>query len=434
VSFFSLVDTDAYAAGQQDLDDWRIGWLPCRTIIFSHDAEAWNFALRRHRNLLMHIAGEMDLKKAAVAIIANETSKYAIATAVTARPFFELDVVPSVAGVAAGGADSRFLSLFRHAEAICPAELTCLPVPGVKSVAFPIPQRGTPYEFTGEKWNLTPGPRAEWTAQLAQPLRTSWPLAHCGSSDLYGHSTLLVRYCGMSGTLIRGRVQHGWTPTCETITEDSSYITRFYTWSERMSSSARARAKDAYTIGSTILYLPPMPDPGFVKKNSIVAFPHHGLWLHPMKESWVPYAEWLREFAQQRPVTVCLYPSDYENAEVRETFLSLGFSVTCAGTHYDSNFLRRIRLLIWQHDLLVTNRLSTPVFYALYLGREFHIGGPTMTTTPPDLGEDMTADPAWVAKNFPVIDKDVMRFELGLDHKLSPDDLRNLIWGWVLLK
>ena len=261
----------------------------------------------------------------------------------------------------------------------------------------------------------------------------------------YGHARILRRHCGVRGRpSIPGRLQHGWTPGPGLGDACLAEPWPKLIWSRRNAEQCRERGvRHAVPIGAPVLYLPePEDPPPQPEPRSLVVVPFHGWERQSLHDNLERYARSLDVLAADglSPVTVCLYWTEYEDAATRAVFERRGFSVTTNG-HREGNpqFLERQRSLILGHACSSSNRVCTAAFYALALGRPFFLHGPPagLSGTDDPGGE---AYDAWQREEYPMPTRDgfgdrahreVGEAELGLEHKRTPEALREL-FGWSL--
>lgn len=276
---------------------------------------------------------------------------------------------------------------------------------------------------------------------------------YCASNDYYGHMHVLRGYCGVpSHVLVHGRMQHGWMVGPVTLPFDEfGQRNPLYVWNPRMQGLVLAGGHTAgcHVIGSPWLYLPESPDPG-PADQALLAIPHHSIRQKRIPPgAWSDWGKALGDCASRHgmsAVSVLLHPVDYYLSPAPEQMDKLGFRPLCCSPGYkgdgglkgnEPEYLGRLRAFIRHHAAVVTDRLATPLFYALHENRPAWIDAPVLTTVPPDHYDDVTGDRDWIAAHFPGIAKgglagrDEAMFELGADHKKSPMELAKVLFGWL---
>lgn len=262
--------------------------------------------------------------------------------------------------------------------------------------------------------------------------------ASCPTSEFYGHAAILRAYAGITdGLPIRGRLQHGWTPTFPALIWDDCVARRggFWAWSASVVDRLRdAGCETAQAIGAPFLYLPPLSGPT-AGARGLLAVPTHSIKRSPVRgpgrSQWAAKVSTVAHAAGHRHWAVLLRPEDASEAEV---FAAHGFDVMCSKGIADPGCLAFVRDTLLAHAEVVSDRPSTALFYAAHLGRVARIVGPALQSVRPDLSERVTVDPEWVAAQFPghIVTPWHARAELGADWVRSPSELRTMLWGYAV--
>jgi hypothetical protein len=140
-------------------------------------------------------------------------------------------------------------------------------------------------------------------------------------------------------------------------------------------------------------------------------------------------------------VTVCLYPTDYDDAALRGLFEDRGFATLTNGTRDDAAFLSNLHSVVGRHTDVTCNRISTALVYGAAMGRRSFLGGPVPGVTKQQTAGRMDGEAeraaAFQREHFPELIDGVGpdearafgRSVLGADALMSPDDLRVAV-GW----
>lgn len=251
----------------------------------------------------------------------------------------------------------------------------------------------------------------------------------------FGHSKVLAEYAGIAEPLpIWGALQHGWNDTTGFGDHLPPRVFRLFVWSERnLAHLPRGRRQRALAIGAPYLYLlKSQPPPGPPGDRSTIVYPIHG-WEREEAAggSHVAYADAIAE-REDGPVTVCLFFTDFAQRHIREPYERAGFRIICHGSRESPTLLRQLSE-IGRHDRVVSNRVTTAVWYGAIARRETEIYGPPMGAgaglerkvrdhrsrwpelhagpVQPELGAEMAAP------------------ELGTSNILAPEALRAAL-GW----
>lgn len=270
--------------------------------------------------------------------------------------------------------------------------------------------------------------------------RLTKPLAFCASNEFYGHGAVIRRYCGgVDGLPIRGRLQHGWHPDDAIQYDHVSLLAPTFTWNARISRAASYIVSDVHTVGAPYLYLPELPDPGPLG-NGLLIGATHSLMAYKVVTPWAGYAQAIRRWAEIHGfdfATAIVHHHD-NNEATEAGFASAGIPMVCAGTPGSDDFLYKLRYYIRAHTAVLSDRLSTILFYALAENRGAYVDGPHVRLSEPDFGDDLVTDRNWVATHYPGIFAGGLagvkeaHSEIGLDSKRSPSDLRQTMFGWAV--
>ena len=201
----------------------------------------------------------------------------------------------------------------------------------------------------------------------------------------YGHAAILRRWAGApSDRPIAGMLQHGWnTGTGFTPHDLPRAVRRFlpcFVWNEY---NLRRSMADGYgavaAVGAPFLYLAratPLTFPPRPSKRTI-AYPFHAWEGETVRGgSHQAYARQIAE--REGSATVCLYWLEYEDVSVRGAYEEQGHRTICHGRRTDPWFLDAQLAALRDHNRMVTNRVSSALWYASALGLEVEIYGPRM--------------------------------------------------------
>jgi hypothetical protein len=270
-------------------------------------------------------------------------------------------------------------------------------------------------------------------------------------NDWYAHVRLLARYADVPAGPPRPRIwaylQHGWnvhngfgarTPLMPGVPK--------LVWSPAPRRRGWALGeRDFHVIGAPWAYLLSMePDLGVVPpklRGGTIFYPFHGF------EKQSIFGDHRRLAAEVRasetgPITVCLYWLDHRVREIRETYADMGFRVITHGyrgdryTPGDIDFLRRQLVELRSHSRVVSNRLSTALFYGASVGCDIGVYGEEMLIEDehPAYGGNDRVRRLWPELHDPAVPTGIAsaaaRTELGLAHVAEPAEIRALC-GWA---
>jgi hypothetical protein len=248
-------------------------------------------------------------------------------------------------------------------------------------------------------------------------------------NEVYGHAAILRAYCETSEPRhILRHVQHGWNPGSGWTLGDRELLRRTApraVWGRRQLAWYSDRGiRKPPAIGAPFLYLLQMLriTPNGSQGGGTVAFPYHGTDEHSVAYAHESLAEAF--VAAERKVTVCLHENEFRNTSVTRAYSERGLAITTLGEKHNPFFLVRLVALLNDHERAVSNRTSTALFYAGYLGLELAVYGPEAVinvedTAPKDIlrGASLSSHDAHALAHE----------ELGAGHLREPGDLKNIL-------
>lgn len=231
-------------------------------------------------------------------------------------------------------------------------------------------------------------------------------------------------------------MQHGWSTT--TGLSDKPRLVRWLpklVWSSENVANAAAQGIRTEAIGAPFLYLDldaaraVRPQPG-----SAISYPKHGWARAGAFGSHDKLATAIAE-REHGPVTVCLYHLEYREDRIRRPYEARGFRVITHGDRASPTFLIDQLEELSRHERVVTNNISSALWYGGMLGREIEVYGPVFGLGDrafvehwrrfqherwPDLTNGSVRGDAAIA---------LAAAELGATHVRGPAELRELL-GW----
>lgn len=271
--------------------------------------------------------------------------------------------------------------------------------------------------------------------------RTFLQLSAQGENRLYGHMSILAKYCGLAEPVwLNGYLQHGWNG-CDGFSNYAGHrrLSNKYIWSQRALDDLLTRGgRNSTVIGSPWLYNLKLKNKLQlslkVKSNKIIAYPLHSQPWAPKNYLHSEYANYLKE--NYGEITISLHWSEYSNFEILNTYKSLGHNPITYGIGtpwikgFDVRFLDHQLTQLENHGKIVTNAMQTSVLYALSLGLNVEFGGPASWQKKVDefgtygqYGQDY-----WKEKVLNDPEK-TWKMELGLNELQEPESLKESL-GW----
>jgi hypothetical protein len=273
----------------------------------------------------------------------------------------------------------------------------------------------------------------------------------------YGQREILLDYAGLDrSTLLMGILQHGFSyqdDDADCITPRLRNFRRSPLWvySAKREDSLRGKGyKNVKAIGAPWLYLPPASiSPSIqAKGDAIVVFPIHtslSVNVSPSDSDIRRKICYWKSVAAGRPLTICLYWSDYLEWSWRRIAYEEGVEITVVGvgelnpvwsphsTRID--FLRNLRSLLCGYSHAIFETFTSGMFYAISCG--LSVGYFPQTQTELEFGTEVhQASHLWMSRNLPgVVGEFVEARELsgqnnemlGVESLLTPGGLRDLL-------
>jgi len=217
-----------------------------------------------------------------------------------------------------------------------------------------------------------------------------------GEQFAYGQREIILKYCGLDfSTQILGNLQHGIFGNNIPIdfrTPKFSIGNKSFFWVYSIETEKLGKSlgfENVKAIGSPWFYL---RDSAALNKEliqtraGILVMPAHSA-SHAIsvssKREKRQRAEAFRQIVGSQKATVCLHATDYCDPETTDSFVELGFQVTCIGSSsliprwsQAGNRVRSLYTLMnlmSSHESLLTDDFGTHLFYATDLGMKIGI-------------------------------------------------------------
>ena len=182
-------------------------------------------------------------------------------------------------------------------------------------------------------------------------------------------------------------------------------------------------------IGAQLLYLAlaagPPPEPRD-ERDAVVLMPVHGIQTQRVRGDHGALAQDWRD--AEGPATACLYASDAADPDILRAYRDAGHRVVVLGDRLDPDFLWRLWTMLGRARRVVSNRLSTPVFYAAHLGADIGVYGDALRIEGEEGGQNDRVRDLWPELHAehvdPAVARDSWRRELGIGHVRGPGRAR----------
>jgi hypothetical protein len=267
-------------------------------------------------------------------------------------------------------------------------------------------------------------------------------------NHFYGHAHVLARYAGLAEVpRIWGYLQHGWN-VHDGYAVGTDFAPGFakYVWSDAPRRRGWATGLRNYVVvGSPWAYLLELKqqkawEQSEPKREGTIVYPFHGWEQQSIIGSHDTYVAQIKA-REEGPITVCLYWNEFRIPEVRRSYEKAGFRVISHGYRgylwkgTDTNFLDKQLAELRSHKRLVSNRLTTAIFYGASVGCDVGVYGDPMVLEAERavLGGMARQKRLWPELHSPNIPRDAAehhaRIELGTDRLLSKIELIEAL-GW----
>jgi hypothetical protein len=261
-------------------------------------------------------------------------------------------------------------------------------------------------------------------------------------NHFYSHSAVLAEYCGLRRPRhMRGLLQHGWTAISPVSANfgDFSWVDgrgsrRLFVWShESRAWDPAQEPSETVALGAPWLYLHQLagsPAPRGTDAPTVV-LPIHGTRVMRWQGDHAGLAQQVHE--QEGRVLVSVHHEDLDDPDIVGGWRSAGHEVVSSGARQDVAFLPRQMSLFTSAGRVVSNRLSTAIFYAAALGIPVAVYGDPFTITGGDREAYESVRERWPEfhgeQTDTAVTTQIARRELGAASVRQPAELRALL-GW----
>ncbi len=264
-------------------------------------------------------------------------------------------------------------------------------------------------------------------------------------NHFYGHSAAFAAYLGLSRPRhVLGLVQHGWTTVSPLSTHFRDFPQigrrsgdrrRLLVWShDSRAWDPEDQTRESVPVAAQLTYLARAAGAGAHprdERDRVVLMPVHGIQTQRVRGDHRGLAQSWRE--AEGAATACLYASDAADPDILGAYRSAGHRVVVLGERLDPDFLWRLWTLLSRAERVVSNRLSTPVFYAAHLGADVAVYGDLLRIDGEGAGEYERVRHTWRELHGEHVDRAAARAvadgELGVSFLRDPQDLTSLL-GW----
>lgn len=258
----------------------------------------------------------------------------------------------------------------------------------------------------------------------------------------YGHKFALASYLQKpTAPPIWGYLQHGWTLRGPGIQGPTVHTDRLrkLVWSRRnLLASRHEGLTNVAAIGAPFLYLRPDALCAEETPRGTIVYPFHS-W-RPGESTIGDHAAFAGELREREgeSTTVCLYWLDFKDSAVRQSYAQQGLRVVTHGHRDDPLFLVRQVIELGRHRRVVSNVVSTALWYGAWLGSDIEVYGPHMwlPSDPDPLSRRREETKHWPDLFAGPLKGEEARqlaaAELGAEYVRGPEELVDLLgWGPV---
>ena len=268
----------------------------------------------------------------------------------------------------------------------------------------------------------------------------------------YGHYQILKKYSGaIIPYKINGEMQHGWTRRSGITSLDLGVksnnlsLKRYYVFNSNNKKKAlNGGYKNVVAIGAPFLYIK-NPKQYYSQKisNSLITFPSHTHEFGGFKNTFETYKTYLQSLKKIEKkfslVVVSLGWEEYKNSNIVALFENEGISVVCMG-HRDKNpnFLIKFINEVSKFEYVSSDNVSSAVFYSLFMKKKVFLYGELMKENNIWHVDNLKRELTYDNRMYPQLFWDSFDYkshsyladkELGVDHKKTPEELRE-IFKW----
>jgi hypothetical protein len=261
------------------------------------------------------------------------------------------------------------------------------------------------------------------------------------ANHFYGHAHIMARYADLPRPfMIWGYLQHGWN-----LLDGFAVGTRIvpgvplFVWSDAVARRGWAMGRRDYrVIGSAWAYLLDLePQPETAQREGTIFYPFHGWEGQEVTGDHQQMLKTLQE-VEEGPITVCLYWNEHRVPAIREVYEKAGCRVISHGLRgfnyagTDERFLYKQLAELRAHRRVVSNRLSSAIFYGASVGCEVGVYGDPMVLQDehPAFGGVQRQERLWPELHQERVPQELIETvtaqELGLGHVRSPEEIREL--------
>jgi len=197
-------------------------------------------------------------------------------------------------------------------------------------------------------------------------------------NNWYGHRRILADYCGVKDNPIYATLLHGWIWEFKgTRGQRRIKSAPYLAWNERQFLSAKLLGvENVLSIGSPFLYLNALIDAESdrvgTRAHGTLFFPQHSTSINVQPNKHLLYRKYI-ESKYPPPYTVSLFFLEPDFNKIKNFYMESGWQVFCAGPRDSAQFLKKIWDAIESNAYVVSNDLSTSLFYAAYKGKRVYL-------------------------------------------------------------
>lgn len=193
-------------------------------------------------------------------------------------------------------------------------------------------------------------------------------------NDWYGHRGILAEYCSHKNSPVYATILHGWLWKVDPGRKGRRFKSApFLMWNKRNLESCKLNGvENVISVGAPFLYLCKIIDRVNLNPEGTLFIPQHDT-THVFYES--PHLEFIENIEKQYPApyTVSIFHNDPDFEQIAKIYKDAGWMVFSAGPRSSSDFLYNVYHCIVKHSHILSNDLTSAIFYAAYLGRSIRI-------------------------------------------------------------
>jgi hypothetical protein len=258
-------------------------------------------------------------------------------------------------------------------------------------------------------------------------------------NDLYGFANILKQYSGYHEPL-DGVIPHGvYSPSAGiSAMELDKPVANAYNWLPYLDELFKEYTSyNMFPIACPFIYATKILEyePKQQKGKGTLFIPYHSTDVWDFEESWYDIAMSIKHLPQ--PVSVLMFFEDINKGRAKY-FRKKGYDVYTCGNKFNQDFIYRFINILRNFEYAASNDVSSPAFYATYMGKKFILTSETPVRyedgKTPWPSEKAFPDEIYDTLRKPCKEQEwLSRVILRHDALQSPDEMKAMLGNKTLL-